>query len=387
MATQLTINTLTKLISFDTTSVHSNLELMAYIQSFLNEYGVESTLDYNQEKTKANLYATIGPIEKPGILLSGHTDTVPVKGQSWSTDPFKLTFLDSKAFGRGTADMKSFIAVALASVPKMLSANLTKPIHFAFSYDEEIGCLGVRSLIEKLKHLDVKPAACIVGEPTEMKLVTSHKGKLAARVTVTGKECHSGMAPHGVNAVNYAARLVNWLENAANDKAQNGPFHTQYDIPYSTIHTGIIQGGTALNIVPNHCQFDFEIRNIADDNPQDLLGHFADYCQELIGEMTQKASDTDIAIEVLTEYPGLAKSNDDAIISYLKNLTDDAEEGQINFGTEGGLFSERLKLPTVVCGPGSMQQGHKPDEFIYIEQLAKSEAFIERLIDSLSESP
>ncbi|MGX9417908.1 acetylornithine deacetylase [Vibrio sp. WJH972] len=385
MASQLTLKTLETLIGFDTTSKLSNLALMEFVQAFLLEYGVESDLDYNDERTKANLHAVIGPIDKPGVMLSGHTDTVPVTGQQWDTDPYTLTFKDDKAYGRGTTDMKSFVAVVLSSVPSMVNASLKKPIHLAFSYDEEIGCLGVRSLIEQFRHMDVKPAACIVGEPTDMKLVTSHKGKLAARVIVTGKECHSGMAPYGVNAVNIAARMINWLEDAANDKKHNGPFNDDYEIPYSTIHTGTVHGGTALNIVPKHCQFDFEIRNIAADDPKVFFQAFTQYVQELIEDIQGVSPEANIEIEMLTEYPGLAKTEDQDILSYLKSLVDDAEEGQINFGTEGGLFSERLGVPTVVCGPGNMEQGHKPNEYIHLEQITKSEIFLERLILSLSE--
>ena len=395
MAQANTLEILRRLIAFDTTSANSNLELMAYVQDYLQQQGVKSQLVYNAEESKANLYATItgkqtseGRAEdlenKGGVMLSGHTDTVPVTGQNWTKPAYELSEEAGRYYGRGTSDMKTFIAVALAAVPEMQQHTLHTPIHLAFSYDEEIGCVGVRRLIDTLQNHPVKPAICIIGEPTSMQVVTAHKGKLAARVTVKGKECHSGMAPLGVNAVNYAARLINWLEQLALQKKTQGPFEEGYDIPYSTVHTGTVQGGTALNIVPNHCSFLFEIRNIAAEDPKQLLAQFQTYADQLIAEMREVDEDCGIQIDITTEYPGLSTADDEDVVAFVRSLTDVTEPGNINFGTEGGLFSQVLGIPTVVCGPGSMDQGHKPDEFIQAEQIERCEAFMTCLIQRLS---
>lgn len=384
MEDSLSITILKKLISFNTTSINSNLELMRYVTNYLQSYGVKSKLIYNSEKSKANLYASIGDTNKPGIILSGHTDTVPVTGQSWSKPPFQLTEENEHYYGRGTSDMKTFIATVLASVPKMQTKKLHTPIHISLSYDEEIGCLGVRSLIDMLKDEPIKAAACIIGEPTLMQVASSHKGKLAAKVTVVGKECHSGMAPYGVNAINFAARLVSKLEKIALDKQENGPFEEGYEIPYSTIHTGVINGGTALNIVPKVCEFHFEIRNIATEDPRQILASFTHYCETLEQEMKQTDPNCSIKIAITTEYPGLNTPENSEVVSFVRKLAQSTANTSINFGTEGGLFSSQLGIPTVICGPGSMQQGHKPDEFIHKQQIIKSEAFLDKLIHELS---
>lgn len=385
MANALTLEILRNLIGFDTTSANSNLALMGYIQKYLEKHGVQSQLIYNQEENKANLYATLGPQDKGGVMLSGHTDTVPVTGQNWQKAPYELSEEDGRYYGRGTSDMKSFIAVVLAAVPEIVKQDLHTPIHLAFSYDEEIGCVGVRRMIDTLKQHPIKPALCIIGEPTSMQVVTAHKGKLAARVTVHGKECHSGMAPWGVNAVNYTARLITWLEQLALQKREQGPFESGYDITHSTVHTGTVQGGTALNIVPNLCSFVFEIRNIASEDPHKMLEDFRAYAESLLAEMRQTSTDCAIDIEITTEYPGLSTAVDEEVVTFVRQLTDENSTGNINFGTEGGLFSQVLGLPTVVCGPGSMDQGHKPDEFIHVSELEKCETFMARLIQQLTQ--
>ncbi|WP_221793083.1 acetylornithine deacetylase [Oceanobacter mangrovi] len=381
---------LQQLIGFDTTSVNSNLQLLDYIRSLLQQEGVDCQLVYDEQGQKANLYATIGPQDKPGVMLSGHTDTVPVSGQAWTLPPHQLTEQiqadgSSRWYGRGTTDMKGFIAVVLAAVPEMLAQPLHTPIHLAFSYDEEIGCIGVRRLIDTLKSLPVKPAMGIIGEPTRMKVVTAHKGKLAARVTVTGKECHSGMAPLGVNAINYAARLIVWLEQLARQKRLSGPFEEGYEIPYTTVHTGVVKGGQALNIVPNHCEFVFEFRNVAAESPRDLLAAFRAYAAEVEAEMRQQHADCAIAIDITSEYAGLATAEDEDVVAFVQQLTGEQDTATINFGTEGGLFSQVLGVPNVVCGPGSMDQGHKPDEYIETAELERCEAMLQRLIQRLSQ--
>jgi acetylornithine deacetylase len=383
MPQPLSLQILQRLIAFDTTSCNSNLELMAYIQDYLQAQSVTSELIYDELGGKANLYATLGPSDKPGVMLSGHTDTVPVAGQNWHSDPYTLTEKEGLYYGRGSSDMKSFIAVVLAAVPQLMEQPLKIPVHLAFSYDEEIGCIGVRRLIDTLAQHPIKPAVCIIGEPTSMKVVTAHKGKVAARISVHGKECHSGMAPQGVNAINYAAHLIVWLEQLATNKREQGPFDYSYDIPYSTVHVGTIKGGNALNIVPKLASFDFEIRNIGDEDVELLMAKFKTYVDSLRVQMESLDSRCGIEMELITEYPGLSTTEDLKAIEFVRKLAASNEIANINFGTEGGLFNNSLGVATVVCGPGSMEQGHKPDEFIAIEQIEQCEAFMQRLIKEL----
>ncbi|MCP4789789.1 MAG: acetylornithine deacetylase [Gammaproteobacteria bacterium] len=379
-----TITLLDKLIGFDTTSCNSNLELMQFIQDYLQDYGVNSELVHDPALPKANLFATIGPDIDGGIMLSGHTDTVPVSGQNWTRQPFQLSAENGRYYGRGTTDMKGFLACVLAAVPDMAERPLSQPIHLAFSYDEEIGCVGVRHLIERLQVHPHRPAACVIGEPTTMHVVTAHKGKIALQVQVLGKECHSGMAPEGVNAINYAALIVSWLQNLALEKQQNGPFQDTFSPPFTTVHTGTINGGTALNIVPNQCQLRFEIRYIAEEDPHQLLEPFYAYVQTLREQMQAQDNDCDIEIHTLSEYPGLATPENTDIVILMRQLAQSqSSDKKINFGTEGGLFSDNLNITTVVCGPGSMEQGHKPDEFIAAQQLTQCQQFLQRLINHL----
>jgi acetylornithine deacetylase len=265
------IDLIKRLIAFDTTSRNSNLALMEFVGDYLQDLGVASELVHNDEGTKANLYATLGPADRPGIALSGHTDVVPVDGQDWHTDPFHVVEKDDRLYGRGTSDMKSFIGVCLAMAPGFLAREITTPLHLAFSYDEEIGCVGVRSLIETLKDRPVKPSAVIIGEPTEMKVVRAHKGKLSYRCHVRGHEAHSSLSHIGVNAVEAAAEAVAHLKGMARRHRDEGPFDPELVPPYTTVHTGTIRGGTALNIVPKDCSFEFEFRHLPEDDPHALL--------------------------------------------------------------------------------------------------------------------
>jgi acetylornithine deacetylase len=386
-----TLNILDKLISFDTTSCHSNLAMLDYIADYLQQHGVSSQLVRDPEQPKANLYAKIGPADRAAVMLSGHTDTVPTTGQNWHYPSHQLSVEKNRAYGRGTTDMKGFIACVLAAVPQMCSADLQVPIALAFSYDEEIGCIGVRHMLDVLAQQPIKPLACIIGEPTSMQVAVAHKGKVSFKVSVKGKECHSGMAPLGVNAVNYAARLIVWLEQLAQKKRQHGPFDDNYDIPYSTVHTGTVTGGLALNIVPKDASFIFEIRNIAAEDPQILLDQLHSYAQTLIDEMRTVDGQCDIQFEKLSEYPGLGlgmgcdMSDSETAIAFVKHLVQDQQSANINFGTEAGLFSQHLGIPSVVCGPGSMDQGHKPDEYIELSQLNECDNFLSRLIQALSQ--
>ncbi|MGC3872404.1 acetylornithine deacetylase [Halomonas sp. GXIMD04776] len=372
-----------ELIAFDTTSHRSNLPLIDFIEEYLARHGVASKRILDDTGEKANLYATIGPAERAGVMLSGHTDTVPVTGQSWSFEPFQLTAEGERLYGRGSADMKGFLASVLAAVPAMVKADLAVPIHLAFSHDEEVGCLGVRNLLADLAQQPVRPAACLVGEPTSMRLATTHKGKLAVRLHLRGKACHSGMAPEGVNAIHVAARLISWVEEKAVQKAAEGPFDERFAIPHTTLQVGVIQGGTALNIVPQDCHLDLEIRNVPEDDPEALLGELMGLAANLEAQMQKGHAEAGIRLERLSDYPGLSMADDDALVEFILALLDDQTRERIGFGTEGGLFQDELGIPALVCGPGSMAQGHQPDEFVTREQIASCEAFLARLITVL----
>ena len=379
------IELLNTLIGFDTTSYNSNLELIEFIQSYLSSYGIDSTLIHDESGKKANLYATIGRTDIGGVMLSGHTDVVPVAGQDWDTDPFSLTESSDKLYGRGSADMKGFIALVLSRVPEMVSCELTKPIHLAFSYDEEIGCVGVQRMLDLLEHQPIKPSCCIIGEPTGMEVVIGHKGKLATRVKVRGHACHSGQSPLGVNAIDFASELIVYIRKLAHEKAQNGPFDKDYEVPYTTLHTGVVGGGTALNIVPNLCQFDFEIRHLYEEDPQHLLDQIKSFARDhLEKEMHLIDSDTGFDFETLATYPGLLTDPGIEFVRYVKQLLDNNAHSKVIFGSEGGLFQKRLGIPTLVCGPGNIDQAHKANEYISLDQLQKGGNFLDCLLESLA---
>ena len=373
-----------RLIAFDTTSRNSNLELIHYVRDYLAELGVQSELVHGDEGRKANLYATLGPTDRPGIALSGHTDVVPIDNQDWTRDPWKVSEHDGRLFGRGTCDMKSFVAVALAHAPRFLEAGLTTPVHLCLSYDEEVGCKGVRPLLEFLASRPIRPAMCVVGEPTEMKVITGHKGKTSIRCHVRGKEAHSSLAPQGVNAVNAAARVVGHLADMAARKAAEGPFDEDFDVPYTTVHTGTIEGGTQLNIVPGHCRFEFEFRFLPQDDPQALLAEVQRYAEREVQPAMQAVDPaTGFDWEQIAGFPGLDLAPDAEVIELAKSLSGGNATGKVAFGTEAGLF-DAGGIPAVVCGPGSIDQAHKPDEFIALEQVALCERFMQRLEDRLS---
>src|SRR5215470_10956883 len=279
---QRSIEILDALVGFDTTSRNSNLPLIAWIEDYLDRHGVAHERIPDRSGTKSNVWATIGPADKPGYILSGHTDTVPVDGQSWTSDPFRLARRDGKLFARGSTDMKGFLACCLAAVPAMKARPLKQPIHLAISYDEEVGCVGVRDMIAQLKQAPVRPAGCFVGEPTNMGVVIGHKGKRSLRVTVHGRTCHSSLAPHGVNAVEFAARLIVKIREISERLAQSGARDPLYDVPFTTAHTGTVQGGTALNIVPDRCTFEFEFRSIAADDLDALVAEVKAYARDVL---------------------------------------------------------------------------------------------------------
>ncbi|KFX67755.1 acetylornithine deacetylase [Pseudomonas taeanensis MS-3] len=370
---------LAKLIAFNTVSRESNLALIEFIHDYLKGLGVACEWDYNAERSKANLFATIGPDDRGGVVLSGHTDVVPVAGQAWTVEPFQLTERDGKLYGRGSADMKGYIACVLATVPRFLDQPLRVPVHLAFSYDEEVGCLGVRSLLAELERRPHRPIACIIGEPTELKPVLGHKGKLAMRCQVQGAACHSAYAPQGVNAIEYAARLIGKLGEIGEQLARVELHDRRFDPPFSTVQTGVIQGGRALNIVPAECQFDFEVRALPDFDAQQVVELLAGYAEsQLLPAMRARSAETGIAFQPLSAYPGLATDPHSEVAELLALISDSREFGTVAFGTEGGLFHQ-AGIPTVVCGPGSMEQGHKPDEFVSQEQLDGCDAMLGRL--------
>lgn len=384
MVDQRTIDIIEELIAFDTTSRESNLELIAYTEDYLGALGVECTLVHNETGNKANLYATIGDPGISGIMLSGHTDVVPVDGQEWTTDPFRMTLGDGRLYGRGSCDMKGFIGTVLAKLPDFLKRDLEVPLHLAFSYDEEVGCLGARRLIEVLNAMPVKPAMCIVGEPTNMDVVVGHKGKRSYDVHVRGLEAHSSLAPHAVNAVDYAAELIVYLKSLAHELADSSKRDNQYDVPYTTIHTGRIAGGTALSIVPKDCRLTFEIRAIGEDDPIAIEKRIRAYASEILEpEMRKVDEDSGFEITCTNDLPGLDTPDHDYIVAFVKKLTKKNDSKKVAYGTEAGLFQRNANIPSVICGPGDIAHAHKPDEFVTVEQIEECERFLERLMDTM----
>ena len=375
-----TIGILKDLVGFATESSRSNLALIDYIESYLKGLGIKSQLFYNDERNKANLYATVGPTDKSGIALSGHTDVVPVAGQNWSFDPWTLTGRDDRLFGRGSCDMKGFIATALASLPDILKQTLQRPLHLCFSYDEEIGCKGVRSLLAHLQDQPNKPAGCIVGEPTGMRVVVGHKGKLTMGCDVTGHACHSALLTSGVNAIEGAAQIVEYLRKTAGHLQQNGPFDTDFDIPFTTVHTGVIKGGLAINIIPDKCNFIFEFRHLPTDDPQTLLRQLQGFVDKDVKPRMRSSEGRQgsFSWSEVASFPGLDTSKENPLVQMALACAEQHITSKVSFGTEAGLF-QRAGIPSVVCGPGHIEQAHKPDEFVETSQLANCEMFIERL--------
>lgn len=374
---------LAKLLAFDTTSRESNIALIGFIQSYLAELGIDCQLFFNEEKSKANLLARCGPDGTGGVMLSGHTDVVPVDGQHWTYPPFQLTQDNERCYGRGAADMKGFIACVLAAIPDFVKQPLRMPLHLAFSYDEEVGCLGVRSLVDYLSASPEKPAMCIVGEPTEMHPVYGHKGKVAMRCQVHGHACHSAYAPQGVNAIEYAAKIIQKL--TALGKELSVTEDRRFDPPFSTLQVGVIKGGAALNIVPQDCQFDFEIRHLPDMSVNQLISDVNDYAQiELAREMKRVSAGSGISFSTLSQYPGLLTDPQSEFAGWLGQWTNSDAFSTVAFGTEGGLF-DRAGIATLICGPGSMEQGHKPDEYVSVEQLNKCSSMLSNLCKWMAE--
>jgi len=377
------IQILEKLISFDTVSSNSNLEIISYCEKILKDAGAEITLIKNTEETKANLFATIGPVDQPGIILSGHTDVVPVTSQKWQTNPFKLTEIDNKLYGRGTADMKSFVACALYAASKASSMNLKTPLHFSFSYDEEIGCVGVRSLIEMLKNSPINPLFCIVGEPTSMQVMSGHKGKVNASVLIKGKEAHSALTTKGLNSIYLASEFIQGIQSIQTNLINNSTHDNDFEVPYTTLQVGKIEGGVAVNIVPSSSSLLFEIRSLHSDDPNLILKDIKILSEKIVKSHIDKFPDTEIEIKVTNQYPALNTMKNSDVISFLNGLTGNNSVEKVSFGTEGGLFSNELNIQTAICGPGSMNQGHQPDEYIEKVQIDLCDQMLENLLNKL----
>jgi acetylornithine deacetylase len=382
-----TLSFLRDLIAFPTVSRDPNRALIEYCADYLTSIGAVVEIIAADSGDKANLYATIGPDMVPGVMLSGHTDVVPVDGQLWTKPPFEAVVESGRVYGRGTADMKGFVAAALScagiAAQRHLQTPLQTPLHLALSYDEEIGCVGVRSLIDMLAAAPVKPAMCIVGEPTAMAIATGHKGKTAIEAACVGSAAHSALAPQAVNAIHLACDLIAQIRHLQDDMITDGAQDSAYDIPYTTLHAGLITSGAALNIVPDHAAVTFEIRNLAADDPEAILHRLRRAIAPVIVVARKRAAEADIVFKVINSYPGLDTSLDEAVVAMVAELTGRDERIKVAFGTEGGLFSQRLGIPAVVCGPGSMAQGHKADEFVTLAQLDSCDAMLASLVDRL----
>ena len=370
-----------RLVEFNTVSRDSNLPLIDFISEYLDGLGIRSYRVESDDGKKSNLYASVGPEEIGGVVLSGHTDVVPTDGQDWHTDPFGPEVKDQKLFGRGTCDMKGFIGTALALIPEMHA--LRKPIHFALSYDEEVGCKGAPSMIREISERLPRPEAVIVGEPSTMKAITGHKGMVTLSTSVHGLEAHSSQTHRGVSAVMTAATLVEKLNSMAAELSDNTSRDTGFEPRHSTIHVGVIRGGTAINIISRHCEFFWDIRCIPDDNPQAIIDEFEKYCQdEILPNMLRISDKCSVSTKTMASAPAFLMSESPAM-ALLSSLGIDEADRYAPYVAEAGQF-QTAGFPTVICGPGSIDQAHKPNEFIELNQIEEGEALLRRLIKRLS---
>ncbi|MGR4870382.1 acetylornithine deacetylase [Variovorax sp. LARHSF232] len=381
------------LVRMNTVSSHSNLELIHYVRDHLHGLGVRSRLTWNADKTKANLFATLGAGKPSGIILSGHTDTVPWDGQQWTVAPLSGSVQDwpgeeqadgrvdqigPRLYGRGSADMKAFIAIALANAERFLESESPFAVHFAFSYDEEVGCFGVRELIADMKEAGVKPLACIVGEPTSMVPAIAHKGVYRWRCCVRGKEAHSSLTPQSVNAIEMAARLVGKVRDMAESFEHHEPRYEGFDVPFSTASVGQFHGGIADNVVPRDAEFRYEFRNLPTADALAMQKEVLAYAQQLEAGMKKVAPDAGVRFETICEIPSFLAAAHDPVTRLAQRLSGHNETTLVAFGTEAGIF-KGAGIPTVVCGPGSITQAHQPDEYVTLEQLARCEVFMRGL--------
>ncbi len=366
------------LVRMNTVSHNSNLELIHFIRDHLAKLGVKSRLTFNDDKTKANLFATLGEGKPAGVILSGHTDTVPWDGQDWTLDPLSGLVKDGNLYGRGSADMKAFIGVAVSQAEQFLNSDAPFALHYAFSYEEEIGCFGVKELIADLRDANIQPLACIVGEPTSMIPAIAHKGVYRYKCCVRGKEAHSSLTPHSVNAIEMAARVVGRVRDMAEDFEKNEPRFEGFDVPFSTSSVGQFHGGIADNVVPRDAEFRYEFRDLPTANAAQMQSEVVAYAKSLEPAMKKVAPAAGFEFETICEIPSFLGSKDDPVTRLAQELSGEKSTTLVAFGTEAGLF-KNAGISTVVCGPGSIQQAHQPDEYVSLEQLGRCEAFMQGL--------
>jgi acetylornithine deacetylase len=375
------------LIGFDTTSRRSNLELIEWVEAYLDRHGVPHRRVLNADGTKSNLLATVGPNIEGGAVLSGHTDVVPVDGQPWSTDPWTVVERDGRLYGRGTCDMKGFLALALGAVPGLIAANPRRPVHLAFSYDEEIGCLGAPSMIEVIQRELPRPAFVVVGEPTDMVAVNGHKGIANFKVTVTGREAHSSQTQQGVSAIMEAVKLMASLTELSERLERDADPASPFTPKWPTLTIGLVNGGTAGNILARECKFIFDLRAPPTLDPLAVLVPFAAQVRAMDAALKARAPEAGAAMEMLSNVPGFAPEPDGAAESFARRLAgDNGPPRAVSFATEAGQF-QRAGLSTVLCGPGSIAQAHQPDEYVEVSQMERGQAFMRRLTEWASSPP
>ena len=384
------IDWLTRLIAFDTVSRHSNLALIEDVQSYCEQLGLTVDLTFNDAKNKANLFVTVPAGENAdkvdnGFVLSGHTDVVPVDGQQWTSEPFTATIRGDKLYGRGACDMKGFIACAFTLLPKAVelsnSGQLRRPLHLALSFDEEVGCLGAPLILADLKARGITPDYCIVGEPTNMAMVVAHKGIAVYRCRVHGKSAHSSLTAQGINAISYASRLIGYVDTLAEEISKRDDNDMLFDVPYSTLSVGTIQGGTATNIVPNLCEFTFDYRNLPHMTQDDILLPIQAKIAELSAQMQARAPETGIELMQEERVPAMTDSDSAELQALIAALTGDDKRHKVAYATEGGQFTNS-GIPTIICGPGSIEQAHKADEYVALSEIERCDSFLQKLLES-----
>lgn len=374
---------LARLIAFPSVSTNSNLDIIHFCRDWLQSHGVESTLVMSPEGDKANLYATIGPRVEGGVVLSGHTDVVPVEGQAWTSDPWTLTERDGRLYGRGTTDMKGFDAMVLALVPEMVNADLKRPVHIALSYDEELACRGAPSMVRAMADTIPTPAAVIVGEPTRHAVVTGHKASVQLRTHVTGYAVHSSRIDQGVSAVMTAARLITWHEDVMEENRRKAEPANPFEPPYTTLHCGMVAGGSAANVVSSAAWFYSDIRAIPTEDPAEYMAQYKTYIRDVIEpRMKGIVPETGVAVELVAEVPGLRPEVDGEAERLMRRLTGDNGTHVVSYGTEAGIF-QKVGWSSVVCGPGDIAQAHQPDEYIEISEFEAGERLLRRLVGDL----
>ena len=390
------IDWLTRLIAFDTVSRHSNLALIEDVQHYCEQLGLSVDLTFNDAKNKANLFVTVAAggnannsadIINNGLVLSGHTDVVPVDGQAWTSEPFIATIRGDKLYGRGACDMKGFIACALTLLPQAVklsnAGKLRRPLHLALSFDEEVGCLGAPLILADLKARGITPDYCIVGEPTNMAMVVAHKGIAVYRCRVHGKSAHSSLTATGVNAISYASRLIGYVDTLAEEISHRDDNDALFDVPYSTLSVGTIQGGTATNIVPNLCEFTFDYRNLPHMTQNDILLPIQAKVAELSAQMQSRAPETGIELMQEESVPAMTDNESAELQALITALTGDTQRHKVAYATEGGQFTNS-GIPTIICGPGSIEQAHKADEYVKLNEIERCDSFLQRLLESFT---